>query len=40
VSATEVTQIGEGFVGEGADVAHVNSVLGACAQPANPYFPV
>ncbi len=28
-----VTQIGEGFVGDGADAAHVNTVLGALGGP-------
>jgi 5,6,7,8-tetrahydromethanopterin hydro-lyase len=33
VSAAEVTQIGEGFVGDGAEVAHVNTVLGRRGGP-------
>jgi 5,6,7,8-tetrahydromethanopterin hydro-lyase len=33
-----VTQIGEGFAGEGADAAHVNSVLGARGGPAEAAF--
>jgi 5,6,7,8-tetrahydromethanopterin hydro-lyase len=33
-----VTQIGEGFAGEGADSAHVNTVLGARGGPAEAAF--
>jgi 5,6,7,8-tetrahydromethanopterin hydro-lyase len=33
-----VTQIGEGFAGEGADAAHVNTVLGARGGPAEAAF--
>ena len=40
-------QIGESFVGEGAEAAHVNTLLGErggpvgaawCTAPANPFF--
>jgi 5,6,7,8-tetrahydromethanopterin hydro-lyase len=37
-SAAFVTQIGEGFAGEGADAAHVNTVLGARGGPAEAAF--
>jgi 5,6,7,8-tetrahydromethanopterin hydro-lyase len=30
---TEPTQFGEAFVGEGAEAAHLNTVLGACGGP-------
>ncbi len=33
MTAAFTTQIGEGFVGEGADAAHVNTVLGALGGP-------
>jgi len=33
-----VTQIGEGFAGEGADAAHVNTILGARGGPAEAAF--
>jgi 5,6,7,8-tetrahydromethanopterin hydro-lyase len=36
--AAFVTQIGEGFAGEGADAAHVNTVLGARGGPAEAAF--
>ena len=33
-----VTQIGEGFAGEGGDAAHINSVLGARGGPTESAF--
>lgn len=33
-----ITQIGEGFAGEGADAAHINTVLGARGGPAEAAF--
>jgi len=30
--------IGESFVGEGAEAAHINTVLAARHAPANPFF--